>query len=117
MRTIPARPYAGRTRGERAATAVDRQDVARVAPGTVETGTRRVGSVVTSVVVAVVAGGRGGSPSAAGRGPAVRTILGPGTLDSPAALALDSAGDVFVADTGHCRVLVIPSALRALLRR
>ncbi len=41
--------------------------------------------------------------------PAVRTVLGPGTLDSPGALATDSAGDVFVADTGHCRVLIIPA--------
>jgi hypothetical protein len=37
----------------------------------------------------------------------VRTVVGPGTLDSPGAVALDSAGDVFVADTGHCRVVVV----------
>jgi hypothetical protein len=41
--------------------------------------------------------------------PSVRTVLGPGTADSPGAVALDSDGDVFVADTGHCRVLVIPA--------
>ncbi len=39
----------------------------------------------------------------------MRTILGPGTLDSPGALALDGAGDAVVADTGHCRVVVIPA--------
>ncbi|HEY6472354.1 MAG TPA: hypothetical protein VIY26_05650, partial [Acidimicrobiales bacterium] len=39
----------------------------------------------------------------------VRTLLAPGTLDAPAALALDGAGDVFVADTGHCRVVEIPA--------
>jgi hypothetical protein len=39
----------------------------------------------------------------------VRTIVRPGTLDSPGALALDAAGDVFVADTGHCRVVLIPA--------
>ncbi len=46
---------------------------------------------------------------ASGSGPTVHTVLGPGTLTAPSALALDAAGDVFVADTGHCRVLVIPS--------
>ena len=54
----------------------------------------------------VVAGGPFVS-QARGAVPAVRTILGPGALDSPEAVALDSAGDVFVADTGHCRVVVI----------
>ena len=38
----------------------------------------------------------------------VRTLLGPKTLDSPGGIALDTAGDLFVADTGHCRVLVLP---------
>jgi hypothetical protein len=47
--------------------------------------------------------------SAGGAVPAVRTVLAPGTLDSPAAVALDVAGDAFVADTGHCRVMVIAS--------
>ncbi len=45
--------------------------------------------------------------SAGGAVPAVQTVLAPGTLDSPEAVALDLAGDVFVADTGHCRVVVI----------
>jgi sugar lactone lactonase YvrE len=39
--------------------------------------------------------------------PAVRTLLAAGTLDSPGGIALDGAGDLFVADTGHCRVLVV----------
>jgi hypothetical protein len=47
--------------------------------------------------------------SAGGAVPTVRTVLAPGTLDSPAAVALDVAGDTFVADTGHCRVVVIAS--------
>jgi hypothetical protein len=38
---------------------------------------------------------------------AVHTVVGAGTLDSPSAVALDSAGDLFVADTGHCRILVV----------
>jgi sugar lactone lactonase YvrE len=40
---------------------------------------------------------------------AVRTVLGPGVLNTPGGLALDAAGDLFVADTGHCRVLVVPA--------
>ncbi len=39
----------------------------------------------------------------------VRTLLPPGALDAPAALALDRVGDVFVADTGHCGVVEIPA--------
>jgi trimeric autotransporter adhesin len=48
------------------------------------------------------------APNAAGAaGPPVRTLLGAGVLDSPGGIALDNAGDLFVADTGHCRVLVV----------
>jgi NHL repeat len=47
--------------------------------------------------------------SAAGAAPTVRTVLGPDVVSSPAGLALDNAGDLFVADTGHCRVLVVPA--------
>jgi hypothetical protein len=57
--------------------------------------------------IAVVAGPVHAAAGAAM--PTARTVLAPGTLDSPTAVALDSAGDVFVADTGHCRVVVIPS--------
>ena len=39
----------------------------------------------------------------------MRTVVGPGTLDGPAGIALDAAGNLFVADTGHCRVLVLPA--------
>ena len=59
-----------------------------------------------SAFAVVVAVGSFGSP-ASGAVSGVRTVLGQGTLDSPGAVALDSAGDVFVADTGHCRVLVV----------
>jgi sugar lactone lactonase YvrE len=37
----------------------------------------------------------------------VHVVVGAGTLASPSAVALDDAGDLFVADTGHCRVLVL----------
>lgn len=48
-------------------------------------------------------------PAADGAAPVVRTVIAPGVLDSPDGIALDAAGDLFVADTGHCRVLVVPS--------
>jgi hypothetical protein len=61
--------------------------------------------VLSAALVIVVAGGLLESPAGAAVG--VRTVLAPGTLDSPGAVALDASGDLFVADTGHCRVLVI----------
>ena len=66
-------------------------------------------------VAATVAVGVAIGPLAApatGAVPPVRSVLGPGTLDSPGAVALDAAGDVFVADTGHCRVVVIGAGNR-----
>ena len=36
-------------------------------------------------------------------------MLGPGIVATPSGLALDAAGDLFVADTGHCRVLIVPA--------
>jgi NHL repeat len=50
-----------------------------------------------------------GRPASAGAAvaPSVRTPIGPAALDSPGGIALDAAGDLFVADTGHCRVLVL----------
>jgi hypothetical protein len=43
--------------------------------------------------------------------PVFRTVAGlqhPGILSSPSGIALDAAGDLFVADTDHCRVLFVP---------
>jgi hypothetical protein len=62
---------------------------------------------VLSAAFAIVVAGGPFDASAGGAVPAVRTVLAPGTLDSPGGVAVDSAGDVFVADTGHCRVAVI----------
>jgi NHL repeat len=42
--------------------------------------------------------------------PSVHTVLGgPGSLHAPGGIALDSSGDLFVADTDHCRVALVPS--------
>jgi sugar lactone lactonase YvrE len=42
--------------------------------------------------------------------PSVRTVVsGPGSLHAPSGIALDSAGDLFIADTDHCRVTLVPS--------
>ena len=47
--------------------------------------------------------------TAAGSTPGVTTVIGRGQLDAPEGIALDAAGDLFVADTGRCRVLVVPA--------
>ena len=62
-------------------------------------------------LAAVVAAGvpAGGTVAAGGSAVAVRTVVGPGVLDTPGGLALGAGGDLFVADTGHCRVLVVPA--------
>jgi hypothetical protein len=62
--------------------------------------------VPVASAVSVVAGT---ASAAGGAVPPVRTVLPPGTTDSPGSVALDGGGDVFVADTGHCRVLVLPA--------
>ncbi len=49
------------------------------------------------------------APAAGGAAPVVRTVVAPGVLDGPGGIALDAAGNLFVADTGHCRVLVVPA--------
>jgi NHL repeat len=66
------------------------------------------GLVLLASAVATGAGAAAGGagPPAAG---AVRTVLGPGALDGPGGIALSAHGNLFVADTGHCRVLVVPA--------
>jgi hypothetical protein len=49
------------------------------------------------------------SVAASAATPSVRTVLGPGVVDGPTGVALDTAGDLFVADTDHCSVLVVPA--------
>ncbi|HEY1446608.1 MAG TPA: hypothetical protein VGF51_17080 [Acidimicrobiales bacterium] len=70
-------------------------------------GRARGAATVSSAAFAIVLAGGLFTGSAGAATPAVRAVVGPGTFDSPASVALDSAGDVFVADTGHCRVVVI----------
>jgi trimeric autotransporter adhesin len=61
---------------------------------------------LVSLAAVVVAGTSAGGVAAA---VAVRTVVGAGVLDGPGGIALSAGGDLFVADTGHCRVLVVPA--------
>ena len=60
-------------------------------------------SAVATTTGTVAAGAGGLTPTA------VHTVLGPGVLDGPGGIALSANGNLFVADTGHCRVLVVPA--------
>lgn len=62
--------------------------------------------LASAVVTGVGAVAGGAEAPAAG---AARTVLGPGVLDGPGGIALSADGNLFVADTGHCRVLVVPA--------
>ena len=64
---------------------------------------------LVSLATVVAAGSPAGGVVGAGGSVAVRTVVGPGVLDTPGGLALGAGGDLFVADTGHCRVLVVPA--------
>ena len=73
------------------------------------------GAALVTMIAMGGAGAAAGAGASASAGsvtgtstPSVRTLLGPKMLDPPGGLALDAAGDLFVADTGHCRVLVLP---------
>ncbi len=88
--------------------------------------------VAVSVVLLVRPGGTptsptgsppGGATLAAADAPGATTLVGTGhpgyggdggagpqaTLDSPSGIAVDGAGDLFVADTGNCRVRELPA--------
>jgi hypothetical protein len=66
------------------------------------------GLVLLASAVATCPGAAAGGAGASAAG-TVRTVLGPGALDGPGGIALSADGDLFVADTGHCRVLVVPA--------
>jgi hypothetical protein len=60
------------------------------------------------MVLAVGGGGAVGAAASASAS-SVRTVLGPNVVDQPGGVAVTAAGDLFVADSGHCRVLVVPA--------
>jgi trimeric autotransporter adhesin len=68
---------------------------------------RRLPVALAGLVIVAALGGA--APAANGATPSVRTVVGPGVLDGPGGIALDATGNLFVADTGHCRVLVVPA--------
>jgi trimeric autotransporter adhesin len=41
---------------------------------------------------------------------AVTTVVGPKSLRAPSGIALDARGDLFIADTNQCRILLVPAA-------
>jgi sugar lactone lactonase YvrE len=53
-------------------------------------------------------GGPAAPASALTKQPAVTAVVATGVVNSPGGIALDAAGDLFVADTDHCRVVVLP---------
>jgi len=63
------------------------------------TTTTRLGTTMVAGHLYTVVGT--GAPGAAGGG-------GSGALDAPQGLAVDPAGDLFIADTGYCRVREVP---------
>lgn len=64
---------------------------------------------LTALAVTTLTAGAAWSTPVGATTVTVRTVLGSGTLASPGGVALDSAADLFVADTGHCRVLEVPA--------
>jgi NHL repeat len=71
---------------------------------------RRAVVALAGLVSLAAVTGIGGSGAVAGRAaPVTRTVVGLGGVDGPGGIALDAAGNLFVADTGHCRVVVVPS--------
>ena len=72
-------------------------------------------AILSGLVTAILSGGpasaQGGateSGSASGSA-SVRALVGPGVLDTPAGMATDASGNLYVADTGHCRIVVLSS--------
>lgn len=62
------------------------------------------------LVIVTGTGALGGMPAAAAT-PRLVTVAGRGgvgSLNAPSGIALDSSGDLFIADTDHCLVLLLP---------
>jgi len=60
--------------------------------------------ILLGCLPAVAAGGAVRSNSVA-----VETVVGPNSLRAPSGIALDQRGDLFVADTDQCRILLVPA--------
>jgi hypothetical protein len=73
---------------------------------------RRILQPAIVLAVAVVTVTAWPAPARAA-GISVRTVLGPGTLAMPGGIALDAAGDMYLADTGHCRVVKVQTGAPA----
>jgi sugar lactone lactonase YvrE len=71
-------------------------------------GTALAATLLGPAIAGASVAATGGAQRTQGSAAVVRTVVGPGVLDAPAGLALDGSGDLFVADSGHCRVAVVP---------
>ena len=67
----------------------------------------RAGAATLGLLVLAVV--TGWSTAAATGSTTVRTVVGSAVLDAPSGLALDAAGNLYIADSGHCRVVIVPS--------
>ena len=67
------------------------------------------GLILLASTAATSAGTTAAAADSGNSAVAARTVLGPSVLDGPGGIALNANGDLFVADTGHCRVLVVPT--------
>jgi trimeric autotransporter adhesin len=70
---------------------------------------RRILLPLSVLAVTAMTAGTAWSAPAGAASVTVRTAVGPGMLASPGGIALDGAGDVFVADTGRCSVVEVPA--------
>jgi hypothetical protein len=68
-------------------------------------GVRRTFTALSCLLLIWFALGVPGTVGAANPGAVVRTIAG--GLSAPSGIALDAGGDLFIADTNHCRVLMV----------
>ena len=76
-----------------------------------------LGGLPVLIVLAMVTGTGALGGMAAAATPRLVTVAGQGdtgSLNAPSGIALDSSGDLFIADTDHCRVLLEPGRSGAM---